>query len=122
MPGVFARMAALAAAAAGFPEFAADACLINRYVPQSRLSLHQDKDERDFAAPIVTISLGMSATFLFGGNVRSAKTTRVPLAHGDVVVFGGVDRLNYHGVLPLEDAPHPLLGAERISLTFRKSQ
>ena len=122
MPWVFARVAALAAAAAGFPEFAADACLINRYGPQSRLSLHQDKDERDFGAPIVTISLGMSATFLFGGDVRSAKTARIPLVHGDVVVFGGADRLNYHGVLPLKDAPHPLLGAERISLTFRKSQ
>ena len=122
MPCVFARMASLAAATAGFPEFEADACLINRYVPHSRLSLHQDRDERDFAAPIVTVSLGMPATFLFGGDVRSATAARIPLAHGDVVVFGGTDRLNYHGVLPLKDAPHPLLGRERISLTFRKSQ
>ena len=122
MPAVFARMASLAAAAAGFSEFAPDACLLNRYIPGSRLSLHQDKDERDLSAPIVTVSLGMPATFLFGGGERQAKTARIPLAHGDVVVFGGPDRLNYHGVLPLKDAPHPLLGSARISLTFRKSQ
>jgi alkylated DNA repair protein (DNA oxidative demethylase) len=121
MPAAFARMASLAASASGFSGFEPDACLINRYVPASRLSLHQDKDERDFAAPIVTVSFGMTATFLFGGQERSAKAARIPLAHGDVVVFGGADRLNYHGVLPLKDTPHPLLGSERVSLTFRKS-
>jgi alkylated DNA repair protein (DNA oxidative demethylase) len=122
MPAVFARTASLAAAAAGFSEFAPDACLMNRYLPGNRLSLHQDKDERDFSAPIVTVSLGMPATFLFGGDERQAKTARIPVTHGDVVVFGGPDRLHYHGVLPLKDAPHPLLGSVRISLTFRKSQ
>jgi DNA oxidative demethylase len=122
MPAVFARMASQAAAAAGFGEFEPDACLINRYLPGSRLSLHQDKDERDFSAPIVTVSLGMAGTFLFGGDERQSKTARIPVTHGDVVVFGGADRLNYHGVLPLKDAPHPLLGSVRISLTFRKSQ
>ena len=122
MPTVYAQLASLAAAAAGFTDFEPDACLINRYLPQIRLSLHQDKDERDFTAPIVTVSLGMPATFLFGGAERSVKAARIPLAHGDVLVFGGADRLNYHGVLPLKDAPHVLLGSERISLTFRKSQ
>ena len=121
MPAVFARMASLAAAAAGFSEFAPDACLMNRYIPGSRLSLHQDKDERDLSAPIVTVSLGMPAIFLFGGGERQAKTVRIPVAHGDVVVFGGAERLHYHGVLPLKDAPHAILGSERISLTFRKS-
>jgi alkylated DNA repair protein (DNA oxidative demethylase) len=121
MPSCFARVARDAADAAGFVQFQPDACLINRYVPKSRLSLHQDKDERDFSQPIVTVSLGMSATFLFGGHERSGKTARVPLSHGDVVVWGGVDRLRYHGVLPLKDAPHATLGSERISLTFRKA-
>lgn len=121
MPACFAHVARAAADTAGFVEFQPDACLINRYVPKSRLSLHQDKDERDFSQPIVTVSLGMSATFLFGGQERKGKTARVPLAHGDVVVWGGEDRLRYHGVLPLEDEPHPLLGSERISLTFRKA-
>mgnify|MGYP006214111229 CR=1 FL=1 len=87
----------------------------------TRLSLHQDRNERDFGAPIVSVSLGMPATFLFGGFARSDKTVRVPLAHGDVVVWGGEDRLRYHGILPLADNPHPLLGAQRINLTFRKA-
>lgn len=122
MPRLLSQLAALAAAASGFSGFEPDACLINRYLPKSRLSLHQDKDERDFAAPIVTLSLGMPATFLFGTQERGGTTTRIPLTHGDAVVFGGVARLNYHGVLPLKDIPHPLLGSQRISLTFRKSQ
>ena len=121
MPEVFARLAGEAANAAGFAGFEPDACLVNRYVPGARLSLHQDKNEQDYGAPIVSVSLGMRATFLFGGHARSDPTTKVSLYHGDVVVWGGVDRLRYHGVLPLEGEPHPLLGRQRISFTFRKA-
>jgi DNA oxidative demethylase len=121
MPVVFAALATEAAAAAGFPAFAPDACLINQYEPGSRLSLHQDKDEKDYGAPIVSVSLGLPAVFLFGGGLRTDKTQRVPLAHGDVVVWGGPARLRYHGVLPLKDGEHPLLGRRRINITFRKA-
>ena len=121
LPHVFAGLASEAAAAAGFHGFEPDACLVNRYEPGSRLSLHQDKDERDYSAPIVSVSLGMPATFLFGGLARTDPTLKVPLHHGDVVVWGGTDRLRYHGVMPLKDAPHPLLGSRRINLTFRKA-
>jgi alkylated DNA repair protein (DNA oxidative demethylase) len=121
MPAAFLRLAGEAAAQAGFPAFAPDACLINRYVKGARLSLHQDKDERDHDAPIVSVSLGIPATFLFGGHRRSDKSARIPLMHGDVVVWGGVDRMRYHGVLPLKEGEHPLLGAKRINLTFRKA-
>lgn len=121
LPAAFVAVATEAAAAAGFPSFAPDACLINQYEPGSRLSLHQDKDEQDYDAPIVSVSLGLPAVFLFGGGLRSDKTQRVPLAHGDVVVWGGPARLRYHGVLPLKDGEHPLLGRRRINLTFRKA-
>ena len=121
MPAVFATVAAESAARAGFACFTPDACLINQYEPGSRLSLHQDKDERDYGAPIVSVSLGLPAVFLFGGGRRSDNTQRVPLAHGDVVVWGGPARLKYHGVLPLKDGEHPLLGRRRINLTFRKA-
>ena len=121
MPASFARLAAQAAAAAGFDGFAPDACLVNRYEPGARLSLHQDRDERDFGAPIVSVSLGLPATFLFGGLRRAEKSLRVSLAHGDVVVWGGPARLRFHGVLPVADGQHPLLGAQRINLTFRKA-
>lgn len=121
MPQVFARLASEAAKAAGFGGFAPDACLVNRYAPGARLSLHQDKDERDHDAPIVSVSLGMRATFLFGGHARTDPTAKVPLHHGDVVVWGGADRLRYHGVMPLKDEPHALLGSRRINLTFRKA-
>ncbi len=121
MPEIFLQLAQAAAAQAGFDGFQPDACLINRYQPGTKLSLHQDKDEQDYAAPIVSVSLGIPATFLFGGQERSDKSVRVPLFHGDVVVWGGVDRLRYHGVLPLKDAEHPLLGRQRINLTFRKA-
>ena len=121
MPTVFTALAREAAAAVGFEDFEPDACLVNRYVPGSRLSLHQDRNERDFDAPIVSVSLGMSATFLFGGNARSEKTTKIPLHHGDVAVWGGVDRLRYHGVMPLKDVPHSLLGSQRINFTFRRA-
>jgi DNA oxidative demethylase len=121
MPVVFAALATEAAAAAGFPAFSPDACLINQYEPGSRLSLHQDKDERDYGAPIVSVSLGLPAVFLFGGDLRTDRTKRVPLAHGDVVVWGGPARLRYHGVFPLKDGEHPLVGRRRINLTFRKA-
>lgn len=121
MPEAFTRLAREAALAAGFDGFAPDACLVNHYLPGTRLSLHQDKDERSYDFPIVSVSLGMSATFLFGGLQRAGRPLRVPLHHGDVVVWGGVDRLRYHGVLPLADGPHAVLGGLRINLTFRRA-
>ncbi|AUA56749.1 Alpha-ketoglutarate-dependent dioxygenase AlkB [Achromobacter spanius] len=121
LPDAFLRLAQAAAADAGFPAFTPDACLVNRYEPGSRLSLHQDKNERDYDAPIVSVSLGMPALFLFGGHARTDKAARVPLLHGDVVVWGGVDRLRYHGVLPMKDAPHPRLGSQRVNFTLRKA-
>ena len=121
MPSAFKTLAAAAAAVAGFDRFEPDACLINCYTPGTRLSLHQDKNERDFSQPIVSVSLGAPAVFLFGGQQRRDKTRRVALMHGDVVVWGGVDRLRYHGVLPLKPHPHPVLGAQRINLTLRKA-
>ncbi len=121
MPRSFTELAQAAADAAGFREFAPDACLVNRYAVGARMSLHQDKDERDFGAPIVSVSLGVDAVFLFGGHKRSDKPQRVPLRHGDVVVWGGADRLRFHGVAPLKEAEHEVFGAHRINLTFRKA-
>lgn len=122
MPATFRALAARAAEAAGFAAFVPDACLINRYVPGARLTLHQDKDERDFSAPIVSVSLGLPAVFLFGGDARSDRTERIPLAHGDVVVWGGPARLRFHGVRPLDDGAHEATGACRINLTFRRAR
>ncbi|WP_431078030.1 DNA oxidative demethylase AlkB [Pseudomonas siliginis] len=119
MPAVFADLAHEAAERAGFTDFQADSCLINQYVPGAKMSLHQDKDEKGYAAPIVSLSLGLPAIFLFGGFERSDKTQRIPLLHGDMVVWGGVDRLRYHGVLPIKPGHHPLLGERRINITFR---
>jgi alkylated DNA repair protein (DNA oxidative demethylase) len=119
MPQVIADLARRAAERAGFGGFAPDACLINRYEPGARMSLHQDKDERDFDAPIVSVSLGLPAIFLFGGARRADTPRRVPVAHGDVVVWGASSRLRYHGVLPLKAGHHPLLGGCRINLTLR---
>jgi alkylated DNA repair protein (DNA oxidative demethylase) len=121
MPEPFLTLARQAAAEAGFTNFHPDACLINRYQPGTKLSLHQDKDERDFSQPIVSVSLGIPATFLFGGERRSDKTQRIQLRHGDTVVWGGSARLRYHGVTMLKEAEHPLLGKIRINLTFRKA-
>ena len=121
MPDVFADLAAQAAARAGFAGFAPDACLVNRYEPGARLSLHQDRNERDLAAPIVSVSLGLPAIFLLGGLHRADTPRRIPLAHGDVVVWGGPARLRYHGVMPLEQGHHPVTGRYRINLTFRKA-
>jgi len=121
MPSQFLTLAQSAARAAGFEDFTPDACLINRYVPGARLTLHQDKDENDFRAPIVSVSLGLPAVFLFGGNSRKDKQRRIPLQHGDVVVWGGAARLYHHGVLPLKDGQHPMLGRQRVNLTFRRA-
>ena len=121
MPQSFLRIAVDAASLAGYRNFQPDACLINRYEPGAKMSLHQDKDEKDFNQPIVSVSLGISATFLFGGVARTDKPTRIKLTHGDVVVWGGPTRLNYHGVAPLKEDSHELLGAKRINLTFRKT-
>ncbi|UPJ67432.1 DNA oxidative demethylase AlkB [Bradyrhizobium sp. 191] len=120
MPPVFRDLARRAAEQDGFAGFAPDACLVNRYEPGTRLSLHQDKDELDYSAPIVSVSLGLPATFLFGGMARGDKPRRFRLVHGDVVVWGGPSRLAYHGVAPLADGEHSLLGRRRINLTFRK--
>ena len=120
LPAVFLQLAADAAEAAGFPGYVPDACLLNRYAPGTRLSLHQDRDEADRQAPIVSVSLGLPATFLFGGLARGDRTVRVPLVHGDVVAWGGVDRMRFHGVLPVRPGRHPLVGGQRLNLTFRK--
>ena len=122
MPEAVTALAVAAASRAGFAGFAPDACLINRYEPGARLSLHQDRDERDFAAPIVSVSLGLPASFLFGGERRADRPLRVSLAHGDVVVWGGPARLRYHGVLPLAEGVHPVTGRCRINLTLRKAR
>jgi alkylated DNA repair protein (DNA oxidative demethylase) len=121
MPAPFRDLAARAAVRAGFDAFVPDACLINRYKPGAKLSLHQDKDELDLRAPIVSVSLGLPATFLFGGLTRSAPQKRYRLTHGDVVVWGSPSRLAYHGVAPLPDGEHPVMGGQRINLTFRKT-
>ncbi len=121
MPDAFRRLAREAAAHAGFPDFEPDSCLVNRYAPGARLSLHQDRDEQDLQAPIVSVSLGLPAVFLWGGLARTGPVERVPLQHGDVVVWGGPDRLRFHGVQPVKDGMHQQWGAERVNLTFRKA-
>jgi alkylated DNA repair protein (DNA oxidative demethylase) len=121
MPASFQVLASAAAAQAGFGNFAPDACLINRYQVGARMGLHQDKDEQDFSQPIVSVSLGLPATFQFGGLARADKSINISLQHGDVVVWGGEARLRYHGVLPLKPNKHPLLGEQRINMTFRKA-
>jgi len=120
MPPVLRALADRAATSGGFAGFAPDVCLINRYVPGAKMSLHQDKDELDFAAPIVSVSLGLPAIFMFGGLKRSDKPQRFRLEHGDVAVWGGPSRLFYHGVAPLAEGDHPAMGPQRLNLTFRK--
>jgi DNA oxidative demethylase len=121
MTPVMTALATQAAAAAGFPDFEPDACLVNRYEPGNRLSLHQDRNERDFDAPVVSVSLGLPAMFLFGGLKRTDPTRRITLMHGDVVVWGGPQRLAFHGVAKLADGSHPLTGHCRVNLTFRRA-
>jgi DNA oxidative demethylase len=122
MPPSFRELAEQAADRAGFGGFSPDACLVNRYQPGARMSLHQDKDEQDFGAPIVSVSLGLPAVFLFGGLKRSDRPRRFRLQHGDVVVWGGPARLAFHGVASLADGEHPLMGRQRINLAFRKAR
>ena len=119
MPECFTQVAIAAAEAAGYRDFHPVACLINRYVPGARLSLHQDKDEGDLTHPIVSVSLGLPAVFQFGGGQRKDKPRNHLLQHGDVAVWGGPSRLCYHGILPLKEGQHPLLGRQRLNLTFR---
>ncbi len=119
MPGIFSDLARRAAAAGGFGDFEPDACLINRYEPGARLTMHQDKNERDYTAPIVSVSLGLPAVFLFGGLRRKDRPQRMRLESGDVAVWGGPTRLAYHGVAPLVDGDDPLTGRCRYNLTFR---
>jgi DNA oxidative demethylase len=122
MPETFRMLAEAAAIEAGFNGFAPQACLVNRYAPDAKMSLHQDRDESDLTAPIVSVSLGLPAIFLFGGLQRSDKPERYRLEHGDIAVWGGPVRLAYHGVAPLADGEHALLGRQRINLTFRKAR
>ena len=117
IPEPMSRLAKIAAARAGFVGFEPDSCLVNRYAPRTKMGLHRDADERDFAWPIVSVSLGLPATFVFGGLRRRDPVVRVPLAHGDVVVWGGADRLRYHGVLPVRPGAWP----HRTNLTFRRA-
>ena len=119
MPGIFSDLARRAAAAGGFGDFEPDACLINRYEPGARLTMHQDKNERDYTAPIVSVSLGLPAVFLFGGLRRKDRPQRMRLESGDVAVWGGPTRLAYHGVAPLADGDNPFTGRCRYNLTFR---
>lgn len=120
MPPCFRTLAIESAQQAGYPDFQPDACLINRYVPGAKLSMHQDKDEQDLSQPIVSVSLGLPAVFHFGGLRRDAPVRKYALHHGDVVVWGGASRLNFHAVAPLKNGLHPLLEAQRINLTFRR--
>jgi len=122
MPSTFCLLAEAAAIEAGFEAFAPDACLVNRYAPGARMSLHQDRDELDLGAPIVSVSLGLPAIFLFGGLKRSDKPQRFRLEHGDIAVWGGPARLAFHSVAPLADGEHAVLGRQRINLTFRKAR
>jgi alkylated DNA repair protein (DNA oxidative demethylase) len=121
MPAPFRRLATGTAAEAGFAGFEPDVCLVNRYEPGARLTLHQDRDERDFTQPIVSVSLGLPAVFLFGTNTRKDRPRRMRLESGDVVVWGGPSRLTFHGIAPLADGNDPLTGRCRINLTFRKA-
>lgn len=121
MPASFKQLAKHAADTAGFEGFEPDACLINQYKVGARMGLHQDKDEQDFSQPIVSVSLGLPATFQIGGFARTDKALKLPLYHGDVLVWGGESRLRFHGVMPIKTGNHPALGATRINLTFRKA-
>jgi alkylated DNA repair protein (DNA oxidative demethylase) len=122
MPEIFAALATSAAQAAGYAGFTPDSCLINRYAPGAKMALHQDRDEQDLTAPIVSVSLGLPAIFLWGGPARTDKPTRHPLVSDDVLVFGGPGRLNFHGVLPIKEGIDPVFGRCRINLTFRKAR
>jgi len=119
MAEILQHLATSAATSAGFPHFTCNACLINRYEPGARLSLHQDKNEQDYSQPIVSVSLGLPATFLLGTLRRADTPRRIRVEHGDVFVWGGPARLIYHGVAPIAADTHLLTGSCRINLTFR---
>jgi alkylated DNA repair protein (DNA oxidative demethylase) len=121
LPDGLLALAQGAASVAGYPGFVPDACLINRYLPGAKMALHQDRDERSYDHPIVSVSLGLPATFLFGGLERADRPERILLEHGDVVVFGGPARLRFHGILPVADGEHPEVGRQRLNLTLRKA-
>jgi DNA oxidative demethylase len=121
MPGLLLSLAQKAAATASYENFHPNVCLINRYDTGARMGLHQDRDERNLTAPIVSFSLGLPATFIWGGLERAGKTQRFVLQHGDVLVWGGPDRLRFHGVAPLKPGHHPLTGSSRINITFRQT-
>jgi alkylated DNA repair protein (DNA oxidative demethylase) len=121
MPAAFRDLAQAAAAEAGFTGFDPDACLINRYEPGARLSAHQDRDEQRTDQPVVSVSLGLTATFQVFGATRSGKPQNVILRHGDVLVFGGPSRLAFHGVKELPEGEHPVLGRLRLNMTFRRA-
>lgn len=121
MPDVFRDLATRAAAQAGFAGFVPDVCLMNRYAPGAKMGLHQDRDEVDYSAPIVSVSLGLPAVFLWGGPKRTDRIVRLPLASGDVVVWGGTERLYFHGIAPIKPGSHTILGAMRLNLTFRRA-
>jgi alkylated DNA repair protein (DNA oxidative demethylase) len=120
MPAAFLKLSVQAAAEAGFAGYDPDACLINRYIAGAKLGLHQDRDEKDAWAPIVSVSLGLPAVFLWGGKRRADPVRRLRVESGDIAVWGGPARFAYHGVAPLKDGQHPLTGCARINLTFRK--
>lgn len=121
MPVLLRDLAASAATAAGFSGFMPDVCLMNRYQPGAKMGLHQDRDEADFTAPIVSVSLGLPAVFLWGGPKRTDRAARLPLPSGDVVVWGGAERLFFHGIAPIKPGRHKLLGELRLNLTFRRA-
>jgi alkylated DNA repair protein (DNA oxidative demethylase) len=120
LPDLFLSLARRAAAEGGFPDYDPDACLINRYVPGSKLGMHQDRDEKDQWAPIVSVSLGLPAVFLWGGKRRGDPVRRIRLESGDVAVWGGPARFVYHGIAPLKQGSHPLTSDVRLNITFRK--
>jgi DNA oxidative demethylase len=121
MPALFLVLAQRAAALAGYDNFQPNVCLINRYGIGARMGLHQDRDERDLSAPIVSFSLGLPAKFIWGGLQRTGQTRRFMVEHGDVLVWGGPDRLRFHGVAPLPPGRHPLTGEVRFNITFRQT-
>jgi len=121
MPEVFSQLASAAASKAGFRNFQSDACLINCYKSGTQMGAHQDKDEQDFAAPIVSVSLGIPARFFIVGPERRGQSTPIDLLSGDVVVFGGPARKHFHGVRKLKPAKDALFGDQRVNLTFRKA-
>jgi alkylated DNA repair protein (DNA oxidative demethylase) len=122
MPDMFADFAKDAAAKLGFANFRPDCCLVNRYQPDAKMSLHRDTDEADAFQPIVSVSLGVPAVFLWGGLARAERPRRIGLASGDVVAWGGPARFVYHGIAPLAHGHHDLTGTLRFNLTFRTAR